>query len=58
MLLVGLRAQLRRRCTLHDQDGRRAASREFDLLAVLARHAGETVSRETLMAEGGGTDTA
>jgi len=39
-----------RRCTL---DGREVDLRpkEFELLAVLARHAGEAVSRETLMAD-------
>ncbi|MEH0430367.1 response regulator transcription factor [Streptomyces stelliscabiei] len=39
-----------RRCTLHDQDIE-LRPKEFDLLAVLARHAGEATSRETLMAE-------
>ncbi|CAM5581632.1 Response regulator transcription factor OS=Streptomyces tendae OX=1932 GN=F3L20_28585 PE=4 SV=1 [Streptomyces tendae] len=39
-----------RRCTLHDADVD-LRPKEFDLLAVLARHAGEAVSRETLMAE-------
>ncbi|MFD5662667.1 response regulator transcription factor [Streptomyces hirsutus] len=39
-----------RRCTLHGQDVV-LRPKEFDLLAVLARHAGEAVSRETLMAE-------
>ncbi|MFF2993153.1 response regulator transcription factor [Streptomyces sp. NPDC057950] len=39
-----------RRCTLHENEvGLRP--KEFELLAVLARHAGEAVSRETLMAE-------
>ncbi|MGW6358585.1 response regulator transcription factor [Streptomyces sp. NPDC055092] len=39
-----------RRCTLHDQEIE-LRPKEFELLAVLARHAGEAVSRETLMAE-------
>ncbi|MFF9363776.1 winged helix-turn-helix domain-containing protein [Streptomyces griseoluteus] len=39
-----------RRCTLHDADID-LRPKEFDLLAVLARHAGKAVSRETLMAE-------
>ena len=39
-----------RRCTLHD-DEVPLRPKEFDLLAVLAQHAGEAVSRETLMAE-------
>lgn len=39
-----------RRCTLHDREVE-LRPKEFELLAVLARHAGEAVSRETLMAE-------
>ncbi|MEU7409322.1 MULTISPECIES: response regulator transcription factor [Streptomyces] len=39
-----------RRCTLRDEDVP-LRPKEFDLLAVLAQHAGEAVSRETLMAE-------
>ncbi|MFD4411999.1 response regulator transcription factor [Streptomyces sp. NPDC058467] len=39
-----------RRCTLQDQEVE-LRPKEFELLAVLARHAGEAVSRETLMAE-------
>ncbi|MGQ4360564.1 response regulator transcription factor [Streptomyces sp. SAS_272] len=39
-----------RRCILHDQDVE-LRPKEFDLLAVLTRHAGEAVSRETLMAQ-------
>lgn len=39
-----------RRCTLHDENIE-LRPKEFDLLAALARHAGEAVSRETLMAE-------
>ncbi|MFF3816234.1 response regulator transcription factor [Streptomyces bluensis] len=39
-----------RRCTLHGEE-LPLRPKEFDLLAVLAQHAGEAVSRETLMAE-------
>jgi DNA-binding response OmpR family regulator len=39
-----------RRCTLHDHEVE-LRPKEFELLAVLARHAGEAVSRESLMAE-------
>ncbi|WP_055495694.1 response regulator transcription factor [Streptomyces sp. TP-A0356] len=39
-----------RRCTLHGADVR-LRPKEFELLALLGRHAGEAVSRETLMAE-------
>ncbi|WP_407700970.1 winged helix-turn-helix domain-containing protein [Streptomyces hirsutus] len=39
-----------RRCILHGQDIV-LRPKEFDLLAVLARHAGEDVSRETPMGE-------
>jgi DNA-binding response OmpR family regulator len=39
-----------RRCTLHDEEVP-LRPKEFDLLAVLAQHPGEAVSRETLMAE-------
>lgn len=39
-----------RRCTLHDHEVE-LRPKEFELLAVLARYAGEAVSRETLMAE-------
>jgi DNA-binding response OmpR family regulator len=39
-----------RRCTLHEHEVE-LRPKEFELLAVLARHAGEAVSRETLMAE-------
>ncbi|MFF7146156.1 response regulator transcription factor [Streptomyces nodosus] len=39
-----------RRCTLHDADIP-LRPKEFELLALLSRHAGEAVSRETLMAK-------
>lgn len=39
-----------RRCTLHDVEVP-LRPKEFDLLALLAQHPGEAVSRETLMAE-------
>ncbi|MEW2299232.1 response regulator transcription factor [Streptomyces sp. NPDC006655] len=39
-----------RRCTLHNTEVP-LRPKEFELLALLARHAGEAVSRETLMAE-------
>ncbi|MEV6114948.1 response regulator transcription factor [Streptomyces sp. NPDC052109] len=39
-----------RRCTLHDAEVA-LRPKEFELLSLLARHAGEAVSRETLMAE-------
>ncbi|MFE4721994.1 response regulator transcription factor, partial [Streptomyces sp. NPDC056728] len=39
-----------RRCTVQDQEIE-LRPKEFELLAVLARNAGEAVSRETLMAE-------
>ncbi|MEU2624365.1 response regulator transcription factor [Streptomyces sp. NPDC007157] len=39
-----------RRCTLRDSEVL-LRPKEFDLLAVLARHPGEAVSRETLMAQ-------
>lgn len=39
-----------RRCHLHDTEIP-LRPKEFELLALLARHAGEAVSRETLMAE-------
>ncbi len=39
-----------RRCMLHDEEVP-LRPKEFDLLAVLAQHPGEAVSRETLMAE-------
>ncbi|MFF0001067.1 response regulator transcription factor [Streptomyces avermitilis] len=39
-----------RRCTLHDTDIP-LRPKEFDLLALLARHPGTAVSRETLMAQ-------
>ena len=39
-----------RRYTLHDEEVP-LRPKEFDLLAVLAQHPGEAVSRETLMAE-------
>ncbi|ELP66177.1 two-component system response regulator [Streptomyces turgidiscabies Car8] len=39
-----------RRCTLHDREVE-LRPKEFELLALLARHAGEAVSREVLMAE-------
>ncbi|MEU9443299.1 response regulator transcription factor [Streptomyces sp. NPDC048304] len=39
-----------RRCTLHGTDVP-LRPKEFELLALLGRHAGEAVSRETLMAE-------
>ncbi|MER8041709.1 response regulator transcription factor [Streptomyces sp. NPDC094032] len=39
-----------RRCTLHGADFP-LRPKEFELLALLGRHAGEAVSRETLMAE-------
>ncbi|WP_427925036.1 response regulator transcription factor [Streptomyces sp. cg40] len=39
-----------RRCTLRDEEVP-LRPKEFDLLAVLAQHPGEAVSRETLMAE-------
>ncbi len=39
-----------RRCMLHDVEVP-LRPKEFDLLAVLAQHPGEAVSRETLMAE-------
>lgn len=39
-----------RRCTLHENEIV-LRPKEFELLAILARHADEAVSRETLMAE-------
>ncbi|MFD8733992.1 response regulator transcription factor [Streptomyces sp. NPDC059618] len=39
-----------RRCTLHDEEIT-LRPKEFELLATLARHPGEAVARETLMAE-------
>ncbi|MFD5517687.1 response regulator transcription factor [Streptomyces sp. NPDC127066] len=39
-----------RRCTLHNEEIQ-LRPKEFDLLAVLAQHTGEALSRETLMAE-------
>ncbi|MET8243919.1 response regulator transcription factor [Streptomyces sp. NPDC005202] len=39
-----------RRCTLHDREVP-LRPKEFELLALLTRHAGEALSRETLMAE-------
>ncbi|MFD5819238.1 response regulator transcription factor [Streptomyces sp. NPDC127038] len=39
-----------RRCTLHDEEIT-LRPKEFELLAMLARHLGEAVARETLMAE-------
>ncbi|MFB6785000.1 winged helix-turn-helix domain-containing protein [Streptomyces sp. NPDC056352] len=42
--------EIARRCTLHGVDVP-LRPKEFELLALLGRHAGEAVSHETLMAE-------